>query len=59
MTEGMVPMAAKNGFFQLDNREDGTYIIIFPPKDGGKQVSVTEMTNYLDSRIPGNVDISA
>lgn len=38
----------KNGYFQLDKRRDGTYLIIFPPVDGGAPCDPTEITRYLD-----------
>lgn len=41
-------MAGRNGYFQLDNRSDGSYVIIYPPGEGGKKVDVKELTAYLD-----------
>lgn len=50
-------MGAKNGYFQLDNRADGIYLIIFPPEDGGQEVDVMEMTAFLDKKGIGPYDI--
>lgn len=41
-------MAGRNGYFQLDNRSDGCYVIIYPPGEGGKKVDVRELTSYLE-----------
>ena len=38
----------KNGYFKLDKRPDGTYLIIYPPEDMGAPVDGTEIVNYLD-----------
>ena len=38
-----------NGYFQLDIRDDGTYLIAFPPADGGAAISISEITRYLDN----------
>lgn len=41
-------MNYKNAYFQLDIRKDGVYVHIYPAKDGGKDISVQELMNYLD-----------
>lgn len=41
-------MAGRNGYFQLDNRSDGSYVIIYPPGEGGKIVDVKELAAYLE-----------
>lgn len=40
-------MDYKNSFFQLVHKEDGTYIKIFPAKNGGKKVRLDELLQYL------------
>lgn len=40
----------RNGFFQLVHKEDGTYIRLIPPKDGGKPIPVHELMEYLEKR---------
>lgn len=40
-------MDYKNSFFQLVHKEDGTYIKIFPARNGGKKVSLEELIQYL------------
>ncbi len=41
----------KNGFFQLVHKEDGTYVRLIPPVDGGEALSLDELREYLDTRI--------
>lgn len=41
-------MKYTNGFFQLDIRENGVYVHVYPEKDGGKKVAVQELAEYLD-----------
>ena len=41
-------MAGRNGYFQLDNRSDGCYVVIYPPGEGGKKVDVRELVSYLE-----------
>ena len=38
----------RNGYFKLDKRPDGTYLIIYPPEEAGTFVDGTEIVNYLD-----------
>jgi uncharacterized protein (DUF342 family) len=45
-------MSGKNGFFQLNIKEDGTYLKIYEAEIGGKPVLFDEINNYLiDKRI--------
>ena len=37
-----------NGYFKLDKRPDGTYLMIYPPVDMGAPAEGTEIVNYLD-----------
>lgn len=39
-----------NGYFQLDCREDGTYLLIFAEKDGGEPIKVVELAEYLQRK---------
>lgn len=41
-------MKYTNGFFQLDIRENGVYVHIYPEKDGGKKVATQELAEYLE-----------
>ncbi len=43
-------MARRNGYFRLLVLEDGTYIELFPPVDGGDPVSFDELQEYLIRR---------
>jgi len=38
----------KNGYFQLDKRKDGAYLMVFPPEDMGTPVDPVEVVRYLD-----------
>ncbi len=37
-----------NGYFKLDKRADGAYLIVIPATDGGEPVDAVEITKYLD-----------
>lgn len=37
-----------NGFFQLDIRENATYVLVYPPKEDGKKVTVQEFVEYIE-----------
>lgn len=38
-----------NGYFQVDTRTDATYVILYPPKDGGTPIKFEELEKYLIS----------
>ena len=40
----------KNGFFQLEDTENGTGVRIHGPLDGGEPVRMIEVADYLDAR---------
>lgn len=42
-------MNYKNGYFQVVPKEDGTYLKMFPAKDGGEQIQIDELKKYLDN----------
>ena len=37
-----------NGYFKLEVRNNGTYLIVYPPVDGGTPADPSEVLNYLD-----------
>ena len=37
-----------NGYFQLEIRQDGTYLSVYPPVDGGAPADPSEVLSYLD-----------
>jgi uncharacterized protein (DUF342 family) len=39
-----------NGFFQLDLRNEGTFLRIYAAKDGGTPVNVNEVAEYLQKK---------
>ncbi|MDO5156924.1 MAG: FapA family protein [Eubacteriales bacterium] len=42
-------MKYTNAFFQLDIRDDGVYVHIYPAKENGKSIDIQEMVSYLES----------
>ncbi|MCR5701756.1 MAG: FapA family protein [Lachnospiraceae bacterium] len=49
-------MKYTNAYFQLDMRQNGVYLLLYPPMDNGKQINVQELLNYLDSVGLKNID---
>lgn len=50
-------MEPKNGYFQLHIKEgQGTFLRVYPPKEGGEQVKVGEVIEYLTRRHYENID---
>lgn len=47
---GKAIMNYKHGFFQLDGREDGTYIRFYPPKEGGNKIITEDVCAYMDAK---------
>lgn len=43
-------MKYKNSFFKIEIKEDGTYLVIYPPVSDGKALETKEVTDFLDSR---------
>lgn len=41
-------MKYTNGFFQLDIRDNGVYVHIYPEKEGGKKIEIQELAEYLE-----------
>ena len=50
-------MEQANSYFQLDLRNDGTYIKIYPAKESGRVLSIAEVTGYLSSHNLNSYDI--
>jgi hypothetical protein len=38
------------GYFQFASREDGIYLTVYPPKDGGKPASVSDAYFYVEKK---------
>ena len=38
----------KNGYFRLELRKDGTYLVAYPPLEGGQPCDPSEVLKYLD-----------
>ena len=43
-------MKYKNAFFRIEIKENGTYLDLFPPKDGGKKLEFEEIRSYIDAK---------
>lgn len=41
-------MAKRNGYFQILTEEDGTYVRLIPPQEGGAVVELSELMSYLN-----------
>ena len=50
-------MKYKNSFFRVRIKTDGTYLDVFPPQNGGKELDVQEVINFLEKK--GFTDLSA
>lgn len=50
-------MKYKNSFFRVRIKADGTYLDVFPPQNGGKELDVQEVINFLEKK--GFTDLSA
>lgn len=38
------------GYFQFDSRNDGLYIIVYPPQNGGRTANIDDVMYYLDKK---------
>lgn len=52
-------MNYRNGLFQILHKPDGTYLKIFPAKDGGKPLKIEEIFAYLNYNKIGDYDLKA
>ena len=43
-------MESKNGYFKLDIRDTGVFLLIYPAENGGKSPEVKEATSYLEMK---------
>lgn len=43
-------MKYKNSFFKIDIREDGTFLKIYPPMNGGKKLDPEEVIKFLQTK---------
>lgn len=50
-------MEQRNSYFQMDVRKDGTYVKIFPPKEGGQAIAISELVEYLNNRGCNSYDL--
>ena len=42
-------MNSRNGYFQIEYKEDGTHLRIYPPVHGGEPIQIDEVKKYLDN----------
>lgn len=40
-------MSTRNGYFQIRSNNSGTFLLLFPPVDGGEAIRTAELTEYL------------
>ncbi len=52
-------MTKQNGYFQLQIEEDGLYIHLFPPTEGGDPIVVSEVLDYLNMVKVEQYDLNA
>ena len=50
-------MEARNGYFKLDMREAGIFLVVYSPEEGGKPVDIKEVISYLDGRNINKYDL--
>ncbi|SFR95977.1 DUF342 domain-containing protein [Anaeromicropila populeti] len=50
-------MNYRNGFFQLQNKDDGTYLKLFPAMAGGEPVTADEIKKYLEDNYVKEYDL--
>jgi len=43
----------KNAYFRLKTKEDGLYLTLFPPSDGGEKLVYSEISRYLEDTYIG------
>lgn len=52
-------MAKRNGYFRLRIEENGVYIQLIPPVEGGEPISISDLMDYLNSVKIMDYDINA
>lgn len=50
-------MESRNGYFKLDMRDSGVFLVVYSPQEGGKPVDVKEVIAYLDGRNINKYDL--
>ena len=48
-----------NGYFQFENQEDGLYINIYAPQDGGRNLLMDDVIHYIDKTNITDADLPA
>lgn len=43
-------MEGRNGYFKLDTRDNGVFLMVYAPEEGGKPVEIRQVTSYLDGK---------
>ena len=46
----------KNAYFQLNIKDDGLYLILYPPEEAGEKLRYPEISQYLDDTYIGYYD---
>ena len=47
---------AKNAYVKLSVRPNGTFLTLYPPVEGGRNLIIDEVESYLDKVIPGGYE---
>lgn len=47
---------AKNAYVKLTIRPNGTFLVLYPPAEGGRNLIIDEVEAYLDKVIPGGYE---
>lgn len=50
-------MENKNGYFKLDIRDLGVFLLVYPPEGGGKPLDIKEVESYLVSKGYGTYNL--
>lgn len=50
-------MEGRNGYFKLDMRDAGVFLVVYPPQESGKPVDIKEVIGYLDGKGFNKYDI--
>lgn len=52
-------MEGRNGYFKLNMRETGVFLVVYAPEEGGKPVEIKEVIAYLDEKKFDKYDLKA
>lgn len=50
-------MESRNGYFKLDIRDVGVFLLVYPPEEGGKPLEIKEILSYLEKKNYNKFDL--